>query len=236
MSRGVKRDSDNSLGIMKYIVISVIVVLIAAVGWKFYVFFNDYVLFETSSIKIKDVIEIDRVDNSCNVSDGYINLYIPEGFRKNESRNVSWYDLSYSITGERDAAIAFMEPDKTFEENIVADEAALKRLERNNIENGYDLIRYYYDNQNKSINIFSSTNRIKMNRLASLHMEAIATSDEVYLIEGDLEGILCVGEKIYHAVLFYNDYYYIVDFYNENVEYFNYDKVVEYLSFITFEI
>lgn len=236
MSNGVKRKSKKSQKTMKFIVIIIIVLLIAFIGWKSYVFLSDYVMIDTTTIKIKDVIKIDRVDNSCNVSDGYINLYIPEGFRKNESINVSWYDLNYVRIGERDASIAFMEPEKTFEENIAADEADLKRLERSNIKNGYDLIKYYYDNQNKSINILSSTNRIKLNRLASMHMEAIATSDEVYLLEGDLEGILCVGEKIYHAVLFYDDYYYIVDFYNENVDYFNYDKVLEYLSFITFEI
>ena len=232
-SKRMKRvEKENT--IFKYLFLAIIVISIGYLSWKIYVYYCDYAVVKVDIAKIKDVIRIEHEENSSNVSDGYINLYIPGEFERNTNINVSWYDLNYVTLGERDAAIAFMEPDKTFEENIDADEKDLERLEKNNINNGYDLVKYYYENQNKTINIFTSTNKIKLYRMAMMNMSAIQTSDEVYLLEGDVEGILCVGTSSYHTVLYNDTYYYIVDFYNVDDQYFDLDKVIELLGRVSF--
>ena len=66
------------------------------------------------------------------------------------------------------------------------------------------------------------------------YLSSLVTSDDLYLLEGDVSGILCIGDKSFHSVLFEDDYAYVVDFYNDKNDYFDYDKVIEMISMIEF--
>ena len=223
---------------IRNIIIFIVVLILVYFGFKIFIYFDERRIYDL--VEIKDVIKIEEIDNSCNVSDGNINLYIPLEFRLNKEMKsngmVSWYDLNYRGIGERDAAIAFIERDD-FKNDIGSfDNKKLdyKLLELNDIDNGYDLVEYYYDNYDKKVSIFSSINEIKLNRMSSAFMSSLVMGDEVYLLEGDIFGILCVGEKIYHSVLFDDQHIYVVDFYNDKTDFFDYDKVIEMISIIEF--
>lgn len=218
------------------VVVLLIVLICAVFSYKCFVYFDETAKIEGKTVVIKDSIMIDNISNSCNVSDGYINLYIPAEFKKNDSINVSWYDLNYVGVDKRDAAIAFLEMDN-FQKNIgsISDmESDAKVLERNDIKNGFDLIKYYYDRQEKSMSVLASSDSIKLNRMAIKYIGSMATSLDISLLEGDIEGILFEGDNVYHAVIYHGDVAYAVDFYNGEVEYFTYDKVIEFIRMIEF--
>lgn len=223
---------------IKKFIIFLVVLLVLFLLFKIFVYFSEKR--EFTPIKITDVIKIEEIDNSCNVSDGNINLYIPSEFKLNKDIKsngvVSWYDLNYRGIGDRDATIAFIALDD-FKNDIGSfnnRNIDSKILELNDIDNGYDLIKYYYNNSDKTVNIFSTINSIKLNRMALTYLSSIITSNECYLLEGDVSGILCIGSKSYHSVLFEDDYVYVVDFHNDKIDYFDYDKVIEMISMIEF--
>lgn len=214
-----------------------LVVLISGIfSYKCFVYFDEMSKIEGKTVVIKDRIMIDNISNSCNVSDGYINLYIPAEFQKNDSINVSWYDLNYAGDDKRDAAIAFLEME-VFKKDIgsISDmESDAKVLERNGIKNGFDLIKYYYDKQDKNINILATSDNIKLNRMAIKYIGSLATSLDISLLEGDIEGLLFKDENVYHTVIYHDEEAYTVDFYNGEVEYFTYEKVIEFIRMIEF--
>ncbi len=223
---------------IKKFIIFLVVLLVLFLLFKIFVYFSEKR--EFSPIKITEVIKIEEIDNSCNVSDGNINLYIPSEFKLNKDIKsngvVSWYDLNYRGIGDRDATIAFIARDD-FKNDIGSfnnRNIDYKILELNGINNGYDLIKYYYNNSDKTVNMFSTINSIKLNRMALTYLSSIITSNECYLLEGDVSGILCIGSKSYHSVLFEDDYVYVVDFHNDKIDYFDYDKVIEMISMIEF--
>lgn len=229
-----KKEKRKKQSLFKFMIITIIILLICYIGYKFYIFTREKVIFD--KVVIKDIINIDNIDNSCNVSDGNISLYIPSEFKINENINVNWYDLNYIGIDQRDASMAFIKLE-SFKKDIGAirgNTSDGERLDKNNILTGYDLLKYYYNNQENDVNVFSSINKIKLNRMANYYINSVVISDEVYLLDGDIKGIMSVGEKNYHIVL-YSDYYaYTVDFYNYGVSYFDYDKVIQYISMIRF--
>lgn len=241
MNKNKKDDEKKKLRRKKKIknfLIFLFVLFLVYFGLKIFIYFNEKRDYDIP--KYKDVIKIEEIDNSCNVSDGNIKLYIPSDFKLNQEMksngNVSWYDLNYRGIGDRDATIAFIELNdfKNDIGSINSRKLDSEILKINKIDNGYDLIRNHYNNSNKTVSIFSSVNRIKLNRMALTYLSSLITSDEVYLLEGDVSGILCIGEKSYHSVLFEDDYAYVVDFHNDKSDYFDYDKVIEMISMIEF--
>lgn len=217
-------------------IVLLILVVVSLIGYKCYVYFDETSKIDDKTVNIKKSEKIEEISNSCNVSDGYINLYIPADFKKNDSINVSWYDLNYGGIDKRDAAIAFFEMDD-FKKSIgpIGDsDSDLKVLERNKIKTGFDLIKYYYDSQDKGISILSSNDDIKLNRMAIKYISSLATSLDMIILQGDVNGILFVNDDSYHAVVYYKDNAVTLDFYNGDVNYFDYDKVIEFISMIEF--
>lgn len=204
--------------------------------YKCYIYFDEQGKIENTELSISKKVSVEAIGNSCNVSDGYIKLYIPSEFKKNNSINVSWYDLNYTGIDKRDAAISFLEVDD-FKKNIgsINDKKTdFKILERNNIKTGYDLIKYYYDNQEKKVTILTSQDKIKLNRMAIKYIGSLATSLDITLLDGDIKGVLFESEKMYHVVVYFSDYTYVVDFHNEMIDYFDYDMVLKYIRKIEF--
>lgn len=213
-----------------------LLILVSLIIYKGYVYLDEMSKIDDTTIIIKNNINIKEISNSCNVSDGYISLYIPAEFKKNTNSEASWYDLNYVDDDNRDAAIAFFEM-SDFKKSIGSVEESdtdSKVLERNKIKNGFDLIKYYYDSQEKSISIFSSNDNIKLNRMAIKYIASLAKSTKITILTGDVEGILFKNDKSYHVVVYDKDNVMAVDFYNGNEEYFNDDNVIDFISMIEF--
>lgn len=213
-----------------------LLILVSLIIYKGYVYLDEMSKIDDTTIIIKNNINIKEISNSCNVSDGYISLYIPAEFKKNTNSEASWYDLNYVDDDNRDAAIAFFEM-SDFKKSIGSVEESdtdSKVLERNKIKNGFDLIKYYYDSQEKSISIFSSNDNIKLNRMAIKYIASLAKSTKITILTGDVEGILFKNDKSYHVVVYDKDNAAAVDFYNGNEEYFNDDNVIDFISMIEF--
>lgn len=213
-----------------------LLVLVSLIVYKGYVYFDEMSKIDDTTVIIKNNVNIKEISNSCNVSDGYISLYIPTEFKKNTNSEASWYDLNYIDDDNFDAAIAFFEM-SDFKKNIGSieeNDKDSKVLERNKIKNGFDLIKYYYDSQDKSISIFSSSDNIKINRMAIKYIDSLAKSSKITILTGDVEGLLFKNDKSYHVVVYDKDNAVTVDFYNGNKEYFNDDNVIDFISMIEF--
>lgn len=96
------------------------------------------------------------------------------------------------------------------------------------------MIKYYYDNQEKKVTILTSQDKIKLNRMAIKYIGSLATSLDITLLDGDIKGVLFESEKMYHVVVYFSDYTYVVDFHNEMIDYFDYDMVLKYIRMIEF--
>ena len=241
MKKNIKVDEKKKIRrrkrLKKFLIFLLVLILIYFV-LKVLIYFNEKRDYDLP--RFKNVIKIEEIDNSCNVSDGNINLYIPSEFKLNKDMksngNVSWYDLNYRGIGDRDATIAFIELGdfKNDIGSVNSRKLDSEILKINKIDNGYDLIKNYYKNLGKKVSVFSSVNRIKLNRMSLTYLSSLVTRDDLYLLEGDVSGILCIGDKSFHSVLFEDDYAYVVDFYNDKNDYFDYDKVIEMISMIEF--
>lgn len=117
-------------------------------------------------------------------------------------------------------------------------------LKKYDIDNEIDLIRYYEKNYDFKSNIFTSSDKIKMNYIAKTYVNvALPSYNSFYYLENDLNGFLIESgkERLHHyAMITFRSGLYIFDsyqisFFNNKEQYFNHDNVVEILSGIKVE-
>jgi len=112
-------------------------------------------------------------------------------------------------------------------------------LKKYDIDNEVDLIRYYEKNYDFKSNVFTSSDKIKMNYIAKTYVGMTLPSyDSFYYLENDLNGYLIEygKEKSVHFAMItfkdglYNYDSYLISFFNKKEQYFHHDNVVEILS------
>lgn len=111
-------------------------------------------------------------------------------------------------------------------------------LNKYNIDNDNDIIEYI---KNNNINIFSSSDKIKMNYLMKTFAGENINASNIYLIDGSVKGYIYNINDIYDVYLYYQSYqseYELmkISFKNMNDDkYFNLDYIKEFLSYIKLE-
>jgi hypothetical protein len=101
------------------------------------------------------------------------------------------------------------------------------------INDDYDLIKYIINHYKDSVNVFSSTDEIKMNYLIKTFANVVLPVSQIYLIDGDLKGYMYTvnNNQLYEVHLIDNGENYWFTFINgKNSEYFAIDDVEEFLS------
>ncbi len=111
-------------------------------------------------------------------------------------------------------------------------------LKKNKINDVIDIMKYYQKHYKDKLNIFTSTNKLKMYYISKKYIdEVIPTYNSFYYINGDLYGYLLNNSNINYQINIYfeeenQDYSYSISFINNKVEYFNLDNTLEIVKSI----
>lgn len=190
-----------------------------------------------------------------------LNFYLPDGFElvtdKSKSNFVQnecdLYLKNYTNKDEFDASIIICNRNDTIHnlERIEIRDSFFPLfitnniLEKNNINSSMDIIRYYENHYDDKFNIFSDSNKIKMNFIGKNYsLLSMGDYDNFYYLNGDSNGYLTEvlpnyknmgnyawGMGTWNSVYYYNnDVSFSITFHNKNVEYFNHDNVLEIIE------
>lgn len=110
-----------------------------------------------------------------------------------------------------------------------------KVTEKYNVDNTLDLIKYYEKHYEDKLNIFTSSDEIKMKYLSGMYSSLLPSYSKFFYLEKDLKGYMTEsvgGRAHYQALLYFYDDVYSISFFNNNGDYFNYEKVLEILNSI----
>lgn len=109
-----------------------------------------------------------------------------------------------------------------------------KLTEKYDVDNTLGLIKYYEKHYQDKLNIFTSSDEIKMKYIAGMYSALLPSYSRFFYLENDLEGYMTesVGDSHYQALLYFYDDVYSISFFNNKDDYFDYDKVVEILNSI----
>lgn len=108
-----------------------------------------------------------------------------------------------------------------------------KVLNKYNINNTIDLIKYYERNYLVKENIFTDSDYIKVNYIASKYVKTVLSEyDKFYYLDNDLEGYMIENDDFYYSTFYKCVDSYRVSFFNNKENYFEYDNVVEIISSI----
>ena len=114
-------------------------------------------------------------------------------------------------------------------------------LEKYNIEDTFDLIKYYEKHYDDKYNVFTSSDKIKMRYIAKQYVDlSVMTYDRFYYLTNDLIGYLIENDgnnKYQHLIIYQRDGVnnfktYSISFYNNNENYFNHDNIIEIINSI----
>lgn len=196
-----------------------------------------------------DNIEIINNDKANKTVLNNLNIYLPEGFeldsffsneycetyKKNSNKNS--YDAEIKICDNNGAYLR-----KIGSTGIEDDEDFKKVMNENNLNNSVDIFKYYINNRDYEASFFDKENDLKLNYYVRNYTDNIITFyDNFYFLENDINGIYYVYEEkdnvigvdsVNRAFIEYNDKFYILDFKNKEVNYFNKDIVFEIISSI----
>lgn len=111
-------------------------------------------------------------------------------------------------------------------------------LDKNNIHDNIDLIRYYEKNCEFKQNIFTSSNDIKMNYIARQYVHTLIPSyDKFHYLENDIRGYSIENQRndryFHQVVVNHDEKNYGISFRNGNEEYFNGDNSFEVINSIS---
>lgn len=111
-------------------------------------------------------------------------------------------------------------------------------VEKFNIKNNMDLIKYIINHYEDSVNIFSSSDEIKMNYFIKTFTRTVIPVSKINIIDGDINGIMftIIDNAYYEIHLLHNNEKYFFTFANGNdEEYFTLADIKEFLSKIHFK-
>ena len=210
---------------------------------------NDKVFPNNKEIYTLKIKSNDKANNAFNEY-GKFNIYIPDDFElitdKAKSNMVmdacNFYVKGHESNDKFDAGIliCYETKDNIYNLDYFGIESTLfpyldvyKVLNKYNINNTIDLIKYYERNYLVKENIFTDSDYIKMNYIASKYVKTVLSEyDKFYYLDNDLEGYMIENDDFYYSTFYKGVDSYRVSFFNNKENYFEYDNVVEIISSI----
>lgn len=199
---------------------------------------------------VGEVIKIETKADSNTNTKSYLNLIYPvlEGnyqFSKDKSTNrySTYYynadDEMETFIGNFKIGTAYTYYDqiiKNSDGNIV--KSNKKLFDKYDINNNFDIIEYIAKHYDDKVNIFTDSDSIKMRNLMNTYANKHITKGKLRYIEGDLEGFMIIADdgftvevNLKHG----DELYYLAFMSSESGKYYNEEKVIEFLSSITFK-
>lgn len=254
--------------IRKFIIFIVVIILIYILYKAFiaYVYYADHTVYEDNTFPINKNIETVQIHNNDmanqKVLDNDLNMYIPDGFELITDRaksslvrdNCEPYIKGLKDNNNFDAMILMCHSSVPYDignmehlgikNTIFPWMDVYSLLEKYNIHNSVDLIKFYENNYDFKQNLFTSSDDIKINYIARNYATlTIPSYDNFYYLEKDLRGYTIEyekGEKKYfqQTVLSYKggrigETNYSMSFLNNKEEYFNHENTFEIISSIS---
>lgn len=185
-----------------------------------------------------------------------INIYIPNDFELITDKlkssfvqdNCDYYAMNLIDRDIADAGILICKDDPDtieYEEKHINDQLfpylnKYKLFEKYNIKSTIDLFKYYEEHSNDKQNIFTSSDRIKINYISKKYIETtIGSYKTFYYLENNINGYLVdtsyTSSNYYAAIRFGNNnrsLKYKISFMNNSNQYFNKEIVEEILGSI----
>jgi hypothetical protein len=249
----------------KKFIIGVVVVLFLAVAYLGYkvILLNNYKVSETENeflnklkdsgdtINIKTVTNSDTKETFENVvySNIFDNFVLDETKSSNEgSQRYKTYNLKDNA-GNLRAMFKVGSSDYDYYDILVSNDIStfsvdLKNINRKelvekfNIKNNIDLIKYIINHYQDSVNIFSSRDEIEMYYLIKTFTNTIIPVSKISIIDGDIDGwMFIIKDNAYYEIhLLHNKEKYFFTFANgTNEEYFTLNDIKEFLNTVKFK-
>lgn len=106
-------------------------------------------------------------------------------------------------------------------------------LDKYNIKDTIDLMKYHENHYGDEFNIFTSTSNMQMNYIARNYCELVLPSySNFFYLEKDLNGYMTESMNFnhYYAVFTFDDRTYSISIFNREGNYFDYDRAIEVIS------
>ena len=253
---------------IKKFIIFIIILLFIYLLYKIFItcfYYKDYMVHEDNSFPYnKNIKTVEIKDNDmANTSalDDTLNIYIPEGFELVTDRAKSGY-----VVSNCEPYVKGLKDKNTFEAMIFICNSSIpidignmehvginstvfpwmdvySILEKYDIHDSVDMIKYYEKNYDYKQNIFTSSDRIKMNYIARNYVTfTIPSYDTFYYLDKDLRGYSIEYDRedkyFQQAHISYRsgivgETVYGVSFHNGTEKYFNHDNSFEIISSIS---
>ncbi len=254
--------------IKKFIIFIVILIIVYLLYKAFiaYFYYKDYSHHEDNSFPYNKNIKTIQINNNdkanTQVSHNELNIYIPEGFElvtdKAKSNfvtdNCEPYIKGLYDNNNFDAMILICNDRRAFSignmdyhginSTLFPWMDVYSLLEKYNIHDSIDLIKFYQNHYQFRQNLFTSSDDIKINYIARTYSNfTIPSYDTFYYLENDLRGYTIEYERdkvkySQQTVLSYKDGMYSensygISFHNNKEEYFNHDNSFEIISSVS---
>jgi|GEM_PF-3078045 len=155
------------------------------------------------------------------------------------------YSLTNENTNKLDAVFKVGKTDSYYE-LLAADNATNSSfkninkkalLNKYNLNNDFDLLKYLVNNHDKNPSIFSSRDDIELNYLVKTFANIVIPNANIIFITGDLSGFMyIINNDVYEIHLTNNKYNYVFGFFNKNnSNYFNLNYVKDFINNIQFK-
>ncbi len=187
-----------------------------------------------------DTIKFEVPEEFKHITDKAVSYYVSDSCEVYEKNRVSPSESDASLLICNNTSIDLNNYNSgNLQLPIVTDK--YKLMEKYNIKDEIDLLKFYEQNKNFSPNIFTKSSDIKINYLARNYANLILPNyNKFYFLEGDIKGFLIDYEfkskdnnrRFWNARFLINDTLYGMAFYNNNENYFTEEKVEELLSSI----
>lgn len=202
--------------------------------------------------KTLETVLDDVVITTTNTGDtkNYVDIIYPNSFSefkfsKDRSTNkYSTYNLyseedKYSALASFTVGLAYNYYDELItDSDKTIDQEKKNLLEKYDITNNFDVIDYLVKHYNDKVNLLSSSDEIKLRSIMNGYANNGIVEGNLRYIKGDLEGFMFTSENenVIQVNLKHDDKVYYFSFTNhKDSEYFNLDKVLEFLSHVSFK-
>ena len=194
---------------------------------------------------IKDEIKIESKDASNPKT--YLDMEYEEleGFTYGESQSTKLNNSYYLYKDDTQTVLAgykvgsgYNYYDDIIKSSINDKETNVKLLEKVNVYNNFEVIKYLQKHYKDKVSIFSNTNDVKLHNLMNTYANKKIEEGEIRYLKGNLEGFIIINKTntIFQVNIKNNDKYYYFDFFNStDNEYFTLDKVISIISTIKFK-